>query len=508
MTTAPEFASLTEKKLWLTRRLLELEKERTRREYAALAEANAVFLREPASWPKIRLQEEVWSKQREIMTALRDHRRVAVRSCHGIGKSHIASRAVAFWLDAHPPGEAFVVTTAPTYNQVRAILWRYIRQAHRKGNLVGKLNQTEWLIDGDLVGFGRKPADQDEGAFQGIHAAHVLVVLDEACGIPEQLWIAADALTTNEGCRMLAIGNPDDPSSYFASVCRPESLWHKIKVSAFDSPNFTGEEVSEKLASLLIAPSWAEEKRLEWGEENPVYKSKILGEFTSDDPGKVIRTSDLAACRIPTEMERSQDELSPVELGVDVGGGGDLTVIRERRGCVAGREWREHSDQPHTIAPLVLRAIRETGATVVKIDSIGVGAGVVGELQNLASEGRHEAAIVAVNVAEKSSDPSTYLNLRAELWWTFRLALQDRLVDLSGMENADKTAADLLEPGWKVANKGQVQIESKDDIRKRIDRSTDHADALLLAFWAPDQGPAGIDEWLKAVHRVRSRPRV
>lgn len=390
---------------------------------------------------------------------------------------------------------------------MRAILWRYIRQAHRKGNLVGKLNQTEWLIDGDLVGFGRKPADQDEGAFQGIHAAHVLVVLDEACGIPEQLWIAADALTTNEGCRMLAIGNPDDPGSYFYGVCRPESLWHKIRVSAFDSPNFTGEEVSAKLASLLIAPSWAEEKRLEWGEDNPIYKSKILGEFTSDDPGKVIRASDLATTRIPTEMARGEAELTPVELGVDVGGGGDMTVVRERRGMVAGREWVEHSDQPHTIAPLVLRAVRESGATTVKIDSIGVGAGVVGELQNLAAEGRHEARIVAVNVAEKSSDPAMYLNLRAELWWGFRLALQDRHVDLSVMENADKTAADLLEPGWKVANKGQIQIESKDDIRKRIGRSTDNADALLLAFWAPEKGPAGIEEWLKAVELVRSRPR-
>ena len=182
----------------------------------------------------------------------------------------------------------------------------------------------------------------------------------------------------------------------------------------------------------MIAPSWAEEKRLEWGEDNPIYKSKILGEFTNDDPGKVIRASDVASCRVPTEMKRGDDELTPVELGVDVGGGGDETVIRERRGVMAGREWREHSDQPHTIAPLVLRAIRETGATSVKIDSIGVGAGVVGELQNLASEGRHEARIVAVNVAEQASDPRMYLNLSAELVVGVRAArapgTSDRLV--------------------------------------------------------------------------------
>jgi uncharacterized protein YgbK (DUF1537 family) len=93
------------------------------------------WTRDPVSWVQDRLGEHVWSKQREVMTALQAHRRVAVRSCHGVGKSHIASRAAAWWLDAHPPGQAFVVTTAPTFPQVRAILWRYIRQAHRAGNL-------------------------------------------------------------------------------------------------------------------------------------------------------------------------------------------------------------------------------------------------------------------------------------------------------------------------------------------------------------------------------------
>lgn len=420
------------------------------------------------------------------MTSLLDHRRTAVRSCHGVGKSHIASRVAAWWLDVHPPGQAFVVTSAPTFAQVRAILWRYIRQLHKKADLPGKVNQTEWSLDGELVAFGRKPADHDEAAFQGIHALYVLVILDEACGIPEQLWVAADSLTTNPDCRMLAIGNPDNPQSHFAKVCAPGSGWHTIGISAFDSPNMTGEEVPDELGRLLVGREWIEEKATEWGVDNPIYISKILGEFPPDDPNSVVRASDVALCRVGSDMPLADHELLPVELGVDVGGGGDETVIRERRGPVAGREWRHHSDRSEEIAPLVLHAIRETGATAVKIDRIGVGAGLIGELRNMGSNGLHKARIVPVNVAENAHDEVKFANLRAQIWWEIgRINAERRLWDLSGMENADTTCAQLLAPRWSTDTKGRIIIERKDEVIKRLGRSPDNADALLLAYYTP-----------------------
>lgn len=442
---------------------------------------------DPVAWVTDRAGEHVWSKQADIMQAVVDHRRVAVRSCHGVGKSHIASRIVAWWLDSHPAGEAFVVTTAPTFPQVRAILWRYIRQVHRKAILAGKVNQTEWLLDDDLVAFGRKPADYDEAAFQGIHARYVLVVLDEACGIPEQLWIAADSLTTNDDCRILAIGNPDNPSSHFAAVCNPANRashgWHTIGISAFDSPNLTGEEIPEDLKYLLVSRSWVDEKAGEWGTDSPIYVSKVLGQFPPDDPSGIIRPSDVAKCRVGTEAPRVEDEL--VELGVDVGGGGDETVIRERRGPHAGREWRQRSDRAEDLAPLILHAIRETGATAVKIDRIGVGHGVVGELKNMAAGGLHSARIIGVNVAEKASDPITFANLRAEIWWLGRTLSESRGWDLSSMDNDDTTCAQLLAPRYKLDNKGRILVEAKQDVIDRLGRSPDNADALLLAFYSP-----------------------
>lgn len=457
---------------------------------------------DPVAWTTQRLGEFIWSKQRQTVEAVRDHRRVAVQSCHGVGKSHIVSRVAGWWLDVHPPGTAFVVTSAPTYAQVRAILWRYIRRMHKQAGLPGRVNQTEWHIDGEIVAFGRKPADHDEAAFQGIHALKVLVILDEAGGIPEQLWVAADALTTNAGCRIVAIGNPDNPASHFRKVCTPGSGWHVIKISAFDSPNFTDEPVPPDVAEVLIGPEWVEEKRLEWGEDNPLYRSKVLGEFSTDAPNQVVRQSDISACRLDLETPYTPGELLPVHLGVDVAGGGDETVIRERRGPVAGREWRDRTDRPETIAPMVLTAIRETGATVVKVDSIGVGFGVIGELRNMAARGLHTARIVAVNVGEASSEPNRFFNLRSEIWWMARELSERRGWDLASMDNADTTVAQLLTPLWNPDTSGRIKVEPKDDTIERLGRSPDNADALLLAYYAgADVTTSYFDELLKTQRR-------
>lgn len=397
----------------------------------------------------------------------------------------MASLAVSWWLDAHPPGEAFVVTSAPTSAQVRAILWRYIRRMHKENGLPGRVNQVEWLIDEELVAFGRKPADADESAFQGIHAPYVLCVLDEAGGIPDSLWVGAEAITTGPWCRILAIGNPDNSATHFYKVSQPGSGWNAIRISAFDTPNFTGESVPEKVAVSLISKEWADEKKLEWGENNALYNSKVLGEFTLDSADTVVRSSDVATCMLDTEAKYTPADLSPVELGVDVGGGLDETVIRERRGVLAGREWRLRSDRPEKIAPLVLRALRESGATAVKIDSIGVGFGVIGELRNASARHEHNARIIGVNVSENPRDKKKFANLRAEMWWTIGREMSAQgLWDLSKMENADITAAELLQPRWELDTKGRIIIEPKDKIRDRTGKSPDHADALLLSYYS------------------------
>src|SRR4051812_43535300 len=141
------------------------------------------YMSKPAEWIRHRCGEHVWSKQRDICSSVRDHRLTAVRSAHSTGKSHIAARIIAHWVNTHPPAETFVVSTAPSAPQVKAILWRYLKELQRKADLGGYITEgevPEWKVGGRLIGWGRKPADlktKEEAAtaFQGIHAKYLLV---------------------------------------------------------------------------------------------------------------------------------------------------------------------------------------------------------------------------------------------------------------------------------------------------------------------------------------------
>jgi hypothetical protein len=453
-----------------------------------------------------------WSRQRAIAESVEANKRTAVRAGHAVGKSYTAAGLAGWWIDTRP--NSMVITTAPTYDQVHGILWEEIRALHGRLHLPGKALATdEWKIGNRQVGIGRKPPDSAKGSdfdpatFQGYHrAGGVLVILDEASGVPEWLWNAVETVTTTDNCRILAIGNPDNPGSHFARVCRPEHPgWVKHKISVFDSPNFTGEKVPPEVSAALVSPMWEQDRRDEWGQEDYKYISKVLAEFPSDHPRQVISVADLLACQLPDTQPA--EALLPVELGVDVGGGGDETVIRERRGVRAGRQWVQRSERPEDIGNLIVRAINETGATCVKIDSIGVGFGVVGDLRVRARRGDHGAEIVGINVAEAAPGPrkpaqgrtpvSTYLNKRAQMWWEVgRLGSQRREWDLSVMEDAERTLAQLLWPRYDEDMRGRIFIEPKDDIRTRTGGSPDRAEALLLAYVSASSGQRAIFEAL------------
>lgn len=453
------------------------------------------YARDPVRWARDKLNLTLWSKQREILQSVAAHRRTAVHSCHEVGKSFIAAGVAAWWLDTHAQGDAFVVTSAPTASQVRAILWREIGRMHTRGALPGRLNQTEWFLSvngkEELVAFGRKPDEYDPTAFQGIHAPYVLFIFDEACGIRGPLWEAADSLIANDQSKALVIGNPDDPQTEFAAVCQPGSGYHVIRVSAFDTPNFTGEPLPESVLSQLIGRTYVEEKRKKWAPgwrwtddgrrvvppdtsesagANPLWYSKVLGEFP-----QISQQNNL----IPWSWIRAAQERVLVpdgahHLGVDVGGGSDESTIAHRRGPVVRVI---HSDQnPDTMATCgrIIEALRVTGAETAKIDEIGIGRGVV-------DRGREQAfPFLGVNVGEKAKDDERFANLRAELYWHVRTLFEMGLIDIDPLD--EDLASELAEIRFERTSRGQVKIESKREARARGVKSPNRADALMLAM--------------------------
>jgi hypothetical protein len=469
------------------------------------------YSNEPALWIEERAGGFMWSIPRKIAQSIVTHRRTAVPACHGVGKSWLFGRLAVWWIDSHPPGTAFVVTTAPSNRQVVAVLWKEIRRAWSAAGLSGRLNQKEWWLNNELVALGYKPADYDPTAFQGIHAKYCLVLLDEGCGIPENIYIAANSLASNQFSRLAVIGNPDDPETHFKKICEPNSGWNVIPISAFDTPNFTGEYVPETVKENIVDQVYVEEMRRDVGEDSPIYLSKILGQFPENSVDGVVLLSWVRRCQ---EMNKTleatgddetdlrdlydYDDLHPVELGVDVGAGDDETSVRARHGILAdGRVWEGKTREPEEAFEIVVQALQDTGATRCKIDVIGIGWGLLGMLRSTALRGRHHNEIVdceidishcefvGVNVGMGATDPTRFPRLRDQLWWEVGRELSiTRGWDLTYVD--ELTISQLISPTWKADLANRIKVESKRETMKRTSKpSPNRADALLLAYCNP-----------------------
>lgn len=428
--------------------------------------------------------------------------------------SMIASVIAAWWIDTHPPGTAIVVSTAPTYAQVHAILWEEIRKHHATAKekglpLPGSITMADnWnLPGGQLVGFGRKPKDGDRHAFQGIHRRYVLAILDEACGVPEELWTGAEAITTNEGCRILAIGNPDDRDTEFGkNFVDPATAgdWNRISIPASTTPNLTGEKVPPLLNEVLVSKAWCDERKRAWGEDDPRYISKVLAEFPEQNAASLFSPTVIA-----TAFEDAGRKLqgTPVTLyfGVDVARyGGDLNVLTMFDGIRVTVLDSWSGVDTVSSAALVLTKVgdivkdRKVQFADIRVDAVGLGAGVVDTLaarrveleQELEGTGREPWFVVremhgsAAAPKDVGGSVQGYGNARA--WWYDQLKHLMRSGSIEIGLHA-KLKEELEGVRYEYKN-GKLYIESKEEIRKRNGKSPDFADSVVYAVAPVHEG--------------------
>ena len=342
------------------------------------------YSHDPVSWVTRKLNETIWSKQREILYSVRDHRRTAVQACHNSSKSHTAARVLGWWQDTHPPGAAESLTSAPSHNQVKNILWKEFRRVHAKGCLTGRVNQTEFYGPGlvgeeQLLAFGRKPRDENEEGFSGTHSQYPLVIFDEASGMPNILWDSAESIMSNKNARFLAIGQPHDPNTRFGEICKVDSGWNVIKIGYEDTPNFTGEQLPPEILDQLISPLWVNEKKVSWGESSPTYVARVLGEFPESTQDGLISTKLVQQA----VLRESDDSYGRVQLGVDVGAGGNMNVFALSKGNSVKIIKRDQvADTMRTVGN-VFAAVREHNIDIVNIDENGVGRGAADRIKEV-----------------------------------------------------------------------------------------------------------------------------
>lgn len=421
--------------------------------------------------------------------------------------SMIASVIAAWWIDTHPPGTAIVVSTAPTYAQVHAILWEEIRKHHATAKekglpLPGTITMADnWnLPGGQLVGFGRKPKDGDRHAFQGIHRRYVLAILDEACGVPEELWTGAEAITTNEGCRILAIGNPDDRETEFGkNFCDPATAgdWNRVSIPASSTPNLTGEKVPPLLNEVLVSKSWCDERLRAWGEDDPRYISKVLAKFPEQNAASLFSPTVIATA-FEEAGRKLQGPPNTLYFGVDVARyGGDLNVLTMFDGIRANIIDSWSGVDTVSSAALVLTKVgdilkdRKVPRADIRVDAVGLGAGVVDTLaarraeleQELLGTGKEPWFVVremhgsAAAPKDVGGSVQGYGNARA--WWYDQLKHLMRSGSIEIALHA-KLKEELEGVRYEYKN-GKLYIESKEEIRKRNGKSPDFADSVVYA---------------------------
>ena len=234
------------------------------------------FRRSPIGFAHVILGVDLWAKQEEVLNALRDHRRVAVKAGNGVGKGFTAAVAVLWFLCSHQP--ATVLTTAPTARQVRHILWQEIRRLYRASAypLGGKLLVTRLELPHDRFALGLSSDEVDQ--FQGFHSPNMLIVVDEAEGVIEPIFEAIDAVMTAGNSKLLLIGNPTSVTGTFRRAFHEERhLYHNITISALDSPNVKQQRV---VLPGLTTHEWVAERVALWGEASPMYHARVLGDFS------------------------------------------------------------------------------------------------------------------------------------------------------------------------------------------------------------------------------------
>ena len=412
--------------------------------------------------------------QVEFLEAIsRGERKISVRSGHGVGKSTVASWAMIWYMLTRGPAK--IVVTAPTssqlYDALFAELKRWVKELPNAwgDRLEVKTDRIEMRAapQESFISARTSRAEQPE-ALQGVHSDHVMLVADEASGIPESVFEAAAGSMSGHNAVTILLGNPTKSSGFFFDTHnRLKDEWWTRRVSCYDSKR--------------VSDAYIKDMASRYGEESNAFRVRVLGEFPRTDDDTLIGV-ELVDSAFHRDVETTDTQ---TVWGLDVARfGTDATALAKRRGNAVTeiRKWRG-LDLMQTTGAVVAEyeAMKPEDRPVeILVDSIGLGAGVVDRLRELNLPAR------GINVAESPAMGTIYVNLRAELWGKMKAWLEKRDCKIPKDESL---LAELVSPRYSFNSNGKMKLESKDEMRKRGIGSPDMADALALTF-ASDAGTA------------------
>jgi phage terminase large subunit len=433
-----------------------------------LEEFVRAYYADPVRFVKEILGAEPLDYQAEFLQAIASgERKLSVRSGHGTGKSTAASWAMLWFVLLRFPNK--VVVTAPTSGQLFDALFAELK---RWINELPDALKVALEVKNDRVELAAAPSEafisartsraETPEALAGVHSENVMLVIDEASGVPEQVFEAAAGSMSGHSAVTIMLSNPTRSSgTFFESQTRLASSWWTRRWSCLESP--------------LVSEEFVDEMRLRYGEDSNAFRIRVMGEFPLADDSTIIPYH-LAQAAVTRDVEPPPNRrpiwaVDPARFGSDRTAfcrrvGSVITEITSWQGLdtmqTVGRVKAEYDAQASHLRP-----------TEIMVDSIGIGAGVVDRLRELGLPVR------GVNVSEAPSMGGSYVNLRTELWFKTKAWLEDRSCKIP--DNAD-LLSELTSIRYSFTSSGKMAAESKDQMKRRGLKSPDLADAVCLTM--------------------------
>lgn len=463
-------------------------------------------------------------EQAEILRAVQTNKLVSVASGTARGKDFVAAVAALCFLYLTPKWDdegnmvenTKVAMTAPTGRQVENIMvpevTRLYNRAIRNGvDLPGRLvandirtENEEWF----LTGF--KADEHNHEAWSGFHAVNTMFVVTEASGISDDTFEAIEG-NLQGNSRLLLAFNPNTPVGYAAKSQKGER-WKKFRLNSLTAPNVVQKKnvipgqvdydwVTDKISTWCTPISKSDVKEEEddfefegqWYRPEDLFRIKVLGKFPKVSQDVLIPRQWIETAQARWLKENFHVGSKACALGVDVAGmGRDSTVYCDRFGDYVRSFDKVHSGgkaDHMAVAGRVKHTLDSIPGSFASIDTIGEGAGVYSRLVELGYEDRSisckysERAMIDDKELSDVTGQYQFANMRAYLFWAVRDWLDPKNNSKAMLPPGDSFIEEATEIRWSFRSNGSIIIELKEDIKKRLGRSTDEFDALANTFY-------------------------
>ena len=439
-----------------------------------LAQQMKRYITDPAAFVVNVLDAHPDKWQEEALQAIGTQPRISVRSGHGVGKTAFEAWCVSWFLFTRPFPK--IPCTAPTQQQLFDILWPEISKWLKRSPLLDEL--FEWQKTKVVMKemperwFATARTASKPENMAGFHEEHLLFICDEASGIDDSIYETIEGALTTTDAKLILCGNPTKNSGIFKrSFFEDRELYWTKKVSCFDAAR-----VADEYSQRLIK---------QYGMDSDVVRVRVLGEFPKAEPDGLIPL-ELVEAAMMRDADMEADPETMLEIGADIARfGDDETIIVPRiGGKVLGLHHFTKQDLMTTCGKVLsitkgaMKDYAKPHATI-RVDDDGVGGGVTDRLREVILEDGLNIDVIACHNGGRANDKEHYANWVTEQW----CGLKERLVDGDiSLPQDDELAAQLSTRKYSINSRDQIILEDKKSYKKRIHRSPDRADALVLAF--------------------------